>query len=190
MALRRRARAAAQNILIVHPFAVVFAECARRGAISGIRFVTRTRPLPYVAEWLEVARTAHRMKMCVFHEIPCDIFRLRRDFPFGFGGQTRPFPARERVGLEIRNVTNRFVAFHFANAAEREHLPRVFIARPVKRRLNMVLLNPVPARRKPKFRASITVFVDELQPFAARRQALEISNDSSHTRWRGASLSK
>src|SRR5207237_5083597 len=52
MSTRRRAGTAAQDVLVAHEFAVIFAERARCGVIAGIRRVGAARPFPYVAEHL------------------------------------------------------------------------------------------------------------------------------------------
>src|ERR1700744_1853036 len=49
---RRRNRAAAQDELIAHEFAVVFPQRARRRPIAGIGEIRAARPLPYFAEHL------------------------------------------------------------------------------------------------------------------------------------------
>ena len=49
---RRGAGTAAQNVLVAHEFAIVFAERAGRGAITGIRGVGAARPFPNVAKHL------------------------------------------------------------------------------------------------------------------------------------------
>src|SRR2546423_7881257 len=63
---RRRARAAAQDELVAHELAVVFAERAREGHEARIRPVRARRPLPRVAE---DARAAARMQRARLGEI-------------------------------------------------------------------------------------------------------------------------
>src|SRR5205085_12562529 len=50
MRARRGARAAAQDVLVDHEFAVVFAERARRGAEARIRRIRAVGPLPDIAK--------------------------------------------------------------------------------------------------------------------------------------------
>src|SRR4029453_7371982 len=50
MTPRGGAGTATQNVLVAHELAVVFAERARRGAITGVRRVGAPRPFPNVAK--------------------------------------------------------------------------------------------------------------------------------------------
>src|SRR5207253_6912812 len=64
---RRRAGSAAQDVLIRHELAVVFADRPRRRTIAGIRVVRTARPFPYVAKHLHrTLRCGRRRRMKAF----------------------------------------------------------------------------------------------------------------------------
>src|ERR1044072_23156 len=69
MAARRCAGTAAQNVLVAHKLAVVFAERARRGPLTWIRRGRAARPFPNVAKHLVKALIVSRTGQCVWMKI-------------------------------------------------------------------------------------------------------------------------
>ena len=92
---RCRYTCAAQNHLVYHKFAVVFADRARWFREIRIRQICAVRPFPAQA--------------------PIEF--VRRRFPFKFGRKPRAFPFSKRGGFVKRNVADRVFGFYFAQAA-------------------------------------------------------------------------
>src|SRR5439155_18165949 len=105
MAARRGARRAAQDQLIAHELAVVFAQGAGERLVAGIADVRAGGPLPNVAEHLVErpalawGRDRRGMKVAGVGKMPFDRDAGRRSLPLRFGGQAGPGPARERIGF-------------------------------------------------------------------------------------------
>src|SRR6266567_6704285 len=82
-------RGAAQYQLVDHELAVVFAERALDGAVTGIRGIRTAGPLPDDAEGI------------------VQLAGARRNLPFHLGRQMTASPARERVRLVIADMADR-----------------------------------------------------------------------------------
>ena len=96
---RRGAGTAAQDVLVAHEFAVVFAERAGAGAIAGVGRVGAARPFPNVAEHLVKAQIAR--PLCPLRQrtvqLRDGIIRLRQNF-LRSDIPTRRAPIRTRWG--------------------------------------------------------------------------------------------
>ena len=148
MAGRRRQRRAAQDHLVDHEFAVVFAERARRRPVARIWRIGAARPLPDDAEG--VAEHA----------------AFGRDLPLGFGRQILAGPARERVGLVIADVTDRRARIDRAQAAERHREPCAVDLAPIAGRVPALRLDRRPAVGQPQRRRRVAAVGHEFEPLA------------------------
>ena len=86
--------------------------------------------------------------------------------PFELGGQTRPGPARERVGLVEAHVDHRLVIVDEAGTGQGGHLPLVVARGPVEGRLPRLLVRRVPTIGEPERRCGVSAIVDECAPLA------------------------
>ena len=86
---RRRQRRAAQHHLIDHELAIVFAERAGLGLITGIRRIGAARSIATPAEGF------------VERAVP------RRHLPFRFARQMLAGPARECIGFVVADMAHR-----------------------------------------------------------------------------------
>src|SRR5947209_1338366 len=98
-------RTAAQDHLIDHEFAIVFAERAHSGPKAGIGRIGATRPLPHDAERI------------------VDNVVTGCGLPFGFSRQVFAGPAGERVRLVVADVTDGRVGIDRPQAPERHLMP-------------------------------------------------------------------
>src|SRR6266404_10011210 len=142
---------APQDVLIAHELAVVFAECARRSAITGVGRISAAGPFPHVAKHLVemsiLSRDCRgsRMKLLVLDEVSFDRQITRGIFPFEFRSQSRSVPICEGVGLEIADVGYRFCFIHRPKARKSELPPGAIPFHPVKRRLPALFVHCHPA---------------------------------------------
>src|SRR3569833_3621979 len=101
-------RPAAQHHLVAHELAVVFADRAGGGAITGIGRVGATRPLPCIAEHLRKAASVAARDVgpiaARLHEIADDGAITRRALPLSLARQTLAPPARVGLGLVESHV--------------------------------------------------------------------------------------
>ena len=93
--------------------------------VTRIGRVLAARPFPNVAEKLLhafaiIAIQRARMKDFIVGEIAFDASTRGGAFPLKFGRKSRAGPARISVGLEIGNVTDRFVRREYSRAGKRE----------------------------------------------------------------------
>src|SRR5580700_7998656 len=101
----RRQRRAAQYHLVDHELAVVLAERAGRGLVTGIWGVSAASPLPDDAESV------------IEHAA------FGGDLPFALGRQILAGPARERVRLVIADMAHRCRGIDPAQTAQRHRVP-------------------------------------------------------------------
>src|SRR3954452_18255882 len=98
-------RGAAQHQLVDHEFAIVLAECALNGLVTGVGGVRAAGPLPYDPERVV--------------EMPA----AGGDFPFHFGRQMLAAPPRKGVRLIITDVANRSGRIEGLRASQGHDLP-------------------------------------------------------------------
>ena len=135
---------AAQNHLVDHKLAVVFADRAFGFFEVRVRQIRAVRPFPAQAP----------------------IEALVRRFPFEFSRQPQAFPFGKRCRFVKRNVTDRIFQIQFSQAAERELKPFAVNFFPVERRFYFVLINPVPAFGVPEPKIRVTAVFDKFEIFA------------------------
>src|SRR5688572_18635836 len=132
VAAGRDLRAAAQNHLIDHELAVVFAECALCRAIARVRRIGAARPLPRNSEGI------------------ADETGARRHFPLRLARQMLAGPARERVRFVIAHMSYRSLRIDWRQPGERERVPGAVHLAPIARRLPAFGLDRSPAIGEPK----------------------------------------
>src|SRR5580704_7908798 len=103
------------------------------------------------------------MKALIVRKVSC-IWQIRRRYlPFKFIGQTRFRPARKCVGFEIAHMTDRFVLIQFTHTRQRENPPTPVAFLPIEWRLPVLLVDRVPAERKPELRSAVPAILDKFE---------------------------
>src|SRR5262245_31843174 len=103
----------AQDVLVAHEFAVVFARRSGSSAVAAVRRVGAARPFPRVAKHLVklqiVSRSRHWLwvKSLVFDKITFDRTIQCSAFPFELCCESLSSKVGVRVGLEIGDVCDR-----------------------------------------------------------------------------------
>src|SRR6266436_3780051 len=176
MAGRGHRGAAAQDHLVAHELAVVFADRSDCRPKAGIGNVRTRRPLPYVAEHLPQSRLINerprqwvgaRVKLAGVRKVAG--YRKTRggDLPLGFARQPLAGPFGEGVSFEKTDVADRLERVQSAASGQSEDGPLAAVAAPIERRLPALLANRGPAIRKPEFRPLVAAGLDETEILGA-----------------------
>src|SRR5258706_8866326 len=176
MAARRGARAAAQNVLPDHEFAVVLADRAGGRPEMRIRAVVTASPFPDVAKELRKTvlgrrlASGKRMQRPAFEKIARDRRVARGDLPLGFARQPRARPARVGLGFIETDMAHRRMRVDRLLAVHSEGVPAPLALTPLLRRLPAAPRHRVPSRAEPQLRTSIATVVDEVEEVPVRIQ--------------------
>ena len=160
-----RTAPAAQDELVAHELAVVFAQGPRHRPVARIRDVLAPGPLPDVA--VELSQPAAQgcrggVHPAGFEKVPLDWLMGGDGLPLGLGGQPAAGPAGIGVGLEVADVGHRGLRFDRPHALEAEVPPgAVLPAFPVERGGPFLGLDREPAVREPEFGPAVAAVVDE-----------------------------
>jgi len=113
----RGARASAQDELVTHKLAVVFANQARRGNKSRIRHVWTGRPFPHISEPVWPGALGRlRLKFFAFLKFSWSHVSnlLGCNLPLFLPGKSRASPARECICFVVAEMANRCSRINFS----------------------------------------------------------------------------
>jgi len=113
------------------------------------------------------------MKTPIFRKVSYVWQIPRRYLPFKFIRQTRLRPTRKGVSFEVAHMTDRFVLIQLTHTSQRENPPGPVTFLPIEWRFPALLVDSVPAERKPELRSPIAAILDKFD-------IISVGNKSRH----------
>src|SRR5439155_3756977 len=167
---------AAQDHLVAHELAVVFADRSGCRTKARVGNVGARRPLPHVAEHLPASGLIHgrggrwvhaRVKLAGVRKVAGHPETRGGDLPLGFARQSLAGTFREGVGFKKTDVADRFDQVQSTASGQGKNGPLAVLAAPIERGLPALLANRSPAVRKPEFRPLVAAGLDEAEILGA-----------------------